>query len=119
MVISNAHMKTARDLIVLARFIEVYCEGRHGSGPPARRPEVLPVEELLGAVPVLCDDCNKLLAHSFFKRLHCPMDPRPPASTARPLLPSPLPRTDPQGDALLGWALIKRGRIGLLWKMFF
>jgi hypothetical protein len=74
----------------------------------------------MGRPVVLCPDCTKLLAHAFYKRSVCPMDPKPECKHC--------PQHCYQADYRLrirevmryaGWRMISRGRIDLLWHMFF
>jgi len=118
--ISTPHTKIARDLVVLGRFIQIYCNGHHRHEPrQAASLKFCRVEDLLGRAPVLCEDCGKLLAHSFFKRLHCPLDPKPTCKHC----PDPCYHADHrrrirQVMRYSGWTLIKRGRLDLLWRMW-
>ncbi len=85
MVMNNSQLSSSRpatpldrDLRILARFIDIYCRGRHADAP--RQPVCLKghdVTRLHGRKIVLCEDCARLLAHAFTKREHCPMDPKP------------------------------------------
>jgi hypothetical protein len=67
-----------KDLKTLALFISLYCRYRHQD--QARAEMVLKtydVRAIAGRDVVLCAQCQKLLAHAFTKRSHCPMDPKP------------------------------------------
>lgn len=67
-----------RDLRVLARFTAVYCHDRHQH--VERSPVVLKTHDvptIYGKELRLCEECRKLLAHSFVKRALCPLDPKP------------------------------------------
>lgn len=67
-----------RDLKTLARFIGMYCDGRHRDVP--RQSVELKTHDVVGVYGkplVLCEACRKLLTHAFVKRSHCPMDPKP------------------------------------------
>lgn len=119
--ICTAHGNTARDLVVLGRFIQVNCDGNHRHKP--RQPADLKfcrVDELLGQSPLLCEDCEKLMAHSFFKRLHCPMDPKPACKHCPNHCYQAKYRQEiREVMRYSGWTLIKRGRLDLLWHMVF
>ncbi len=72
------HRRRARDLRLLARFVGVYCRGRHADAP--RAPFVLKgcdPEQLCGGPITLCATCRKLLAHAWVMRTRCPLDPKP------------------------------------------
>ena len=73
-----------RDLKILATFIRLYClhrhpdEVRHLVHLPARGPEeARQLRAVLGGPLVLCPACARLVAHAFYKRSHCPLDPKP------------------------------------------
>jgi len=67
-----------RDLITLARFIEVYCRQRHADLPKAPVDmKMHDVTALMGRPVHLCRDCTKLITHAFTKRTFCPMRPKP------------------------------------------
>lgn len=121
MMMSTTHMKTARDLLILGRFIQVYCDGHHRHElREAADLKFCRVEDLLGKAPVLCEACSKLLAHAFFKRLHCPMNPKPACKHCPDHCYHANYRQEiRQVMRYSGWALIRRGRLDLLWHMFF
>jgi hypothetical protein len=67
-----------RDLKTLALFIRVYCREKHADEvKTVIRMKDHDLEELTGERIVLCPDCAKLLQHAFYKRSHCPMEPKP------------------------------------------
>ena len=67
-----------RDLKTLTRFIEVYCEHRHGDSDKAVvELQTHDVAAIAGRTVTLCDECRRLLAHAFVKRTTCPMEPKP------------------------------------------
>jgi hypothetical protein len=69
---------------------------------------------------VLCENCSKLLAHSFFKRLHCPMDPKPACKHCPDHCYQARYRQEIRRVMRYsGWAMIRRGRLDLLWHMLF
>lgn len=113
--------KVARDLVTLARFIRTYCDGKHTDR--TRQPVVLKfcdVEALLGKPLVLCEECSKLVAHAFVKRMHCPLDPKPACKYCPQHCYHPVYR---QGIREVmrytGWRMISRGRLDLLWHFIF
>ena len=74
----NDDPKVISDLKILAKFIQVYCEGNHAEKD--REPADLKthdIHELTGKDLCLCPDCQKLLAHALVKRTVCRMDPKP------------------------------------------
>ncbi len=74
-----------KDLRTLARFIEIYCHGRHGDEQKERVQiqhlpgfaDIAGVEQIVGKDLHLCPHCRKLLLHAFVKRLACSMVPKP------------------------------------------
>ncbi len=70
--------RTRRDLRVLARFVEVFCNDQHNRD--VRRPivtKVCDLAQIAGHSPCLCPNCTRLLNHACVKRIHCPMQPKP------------------------------------------
>jgi hypothetical protein len=67
-----------RDLKTLALFISIYCCYRHQGEPRAVATlRTHDVSDIAGRDIELCSQCQKLLAHAFVKRSHCPMNPKP------------------------------------------
>ena len=67
-----------RDLKVLALFIQIYCRYQHSrSDRSIVQLCTHDVTAIAGKPVELCPDCKKLLAHSFVKRSHCPLNPKP------------------------------------------
>jgi hypothetical protein len=67
-----------RDLKTLALFIRVYCRKKHAEEVKSViQVRDYDIEELAGERIVLCSHCAKLLQHAFYKRSHCPMEPKP------------------------------------------
>jgi hypothetical protein len=67
-----------KDLKTLALFIDLYCRYRHQDEPrTVMRLRTHDVQDIAGRQVVLCAQCQKLLAHAFTKRTHCPMHPKP------------------------------------------
>lgn len=110
-----------RDLKVLARFIEVYCKGRHADAD--REPVSLKthnVARLLGRTPQLCAECRKLLAHAFVKRANCPMIPKPSCKNCPSHCYHPTYRAAIKGVMRYsGPRLIMGGRLSYLFHLLF
>lgn len=67
-----------RDLKMLAQFIRVYCRHKHTEDVKSIvRLPTLDLESIVGGYTVLCPGCAKLLAHAFYKRTNCPLQPKP------------------------------------------
>lgn len=74
----NDPQALAKDLKTLALFISLYCRYRHQDQPrQAMLLRTHDVQAIAGRPIVLCAQCQKLLAHAFTKRSHCPMHPKP------------------------------------------
>lgn len=64
--------------MILAKFIDVYCENLHRS-----REKDLWYDgdhgdvNLGGKIPTLCSECSELLSYSVRRRALCPQDPKP------------------------------------------
>ena len=73
-------MKTEldKDLRTLALFISLYCRYRHQADERTEAAlKTHDVRTIAGRSIALCPQCQKLLAHAFTKRSHCPLDPKP------------------------------------------
>jgi len=67
-----------RDLRTLARFIQVYCRHQHiGRRKRVAHLKTHDLHAITGSRLALCGECEKLLAHAFVKRSHCPFSPKP------------------------------------------
>lgn len=121
MFISSPHAKLTRDLVTLARFIRIYCDGHHrGHSRGAADLRFLDVNELTGRRFELCTACNKLLAHAFHKRIHCPMDPKPVCKHCDDHCYNvEYRRQIRRVMRYAGWRAVIRGRLDLLWHMIF
>ncbi|HET6350667.1 MAG TPA: nitrous oxide-stimulated promoter family protein [Coriobacteriia bacterium] len=70
--------KVKHDTVVLADFIQIWCEGHHDA---ASRHAIHTDAAELGIygrkAPVLCDECEEHLAYAEKRRAFCPHDPKP------------------------------------------
>jgi hypothetical protein len=70
--------KVVHDTVVLADFIQIWCDGHHKDRP--RRPAETD-GALLGIYgrkrPTLCEECQAHLAYAEKRRAYCPQDPKP------------------------------------------
>lgn len=111
----------ARDLRTLMRFIELYCRDHHG--PPRKAPSVLTccdLEAVAGKPVWLCPECEKLAAHAFVKRSHCPMDPKPTCKHCPRHCYAPAYRDRIRKVmAYSGRKLVMRGRLDYLLHLLF
>lgn len=116
----RSQRKLRRDLKTLALFTAIYCD-KHHSGPK----QPLETAEQPASLPGLkrnryCSDCRALLRYAIDRRLRCPLDPKPAcracphncyASSQRAAMRRIM--------AFAGPALIRRGRLDLLWRLYF
>ncbi len=68
----------AKDLKVLGKFVECYCNHHHHASP--RKPFVMQALDLSATKlghRLVCADCRRLLSHAVTKRARCPLDPKP------------------------------------------
>lgn len=100
--------KHDRDLAVLTRFIEVYCQKRHQS-----------YQKHAPAGGELCDECRDLLEYATDRLARCPMDPKPkckdcPAHCYKPQYRQRIREV----MKFSGIYFVKRGRVDWLIKYF-
>ncbi|MFQ5805177.1 MAG: nitrous oxide-stimulated promoter family protein [Phycisphaerae bacterium] len=78
LVVGAGERKLLRDLKLLSNFICIYCRQRHPGVEKTRvRLKGYDLLEIHGKPVRLCRSCQKLLAHAFVKRTHCPLEPKP------------------------------------------
>jgi len=106
---------------VLVRFTEVYCAAKHAE----QRRQPLPADfELPGIVDLrryrFCTDCSDFLQYAIERRLRCPLDPKPACKHCRVhCYKTEMREKVREVMRFSGPALIKRGRLDLLWHYFF
>ncbi len=109
-----------KDLKVLALFTSVYCRCKHGGD---KAPLVLQGPEWQGLkierYPC-CSECRDFLGYAFMRRLRCPLDPKPSCKHCE----IHCYRTGHRERVreimrFSGQYLVKRGRIDLLWHLWF
>ncbi len=115
----NVDNDIAKDLRILARFIEVYCNSWHKAEP---RSEVaikeVDIISLMGRPLTLCRECAKLLAHAAYKRSHCPMHPKPACKHCPQHCYHPLYRQQiREVMKYSGRKLVLSGRLDYLWHL--
>ena len=108
------------DLRGLALFTSVYC-CRHHSGPRALlEPDAPELRRLpLHKYPV-CVDCSAFLSYAFERRLRCPLEEKPSCKHCHVHCYRPGHREKVREIMRFsGRALIRRGRLDLLWHYLF
>lgn len=110
--------KERKDLKVLALFTSVYCQAQHASN-------LAPLHGLPSQLHVLqryqcCKECADFLYYAIERRLRCPVDPKPSCKHCQ----VHCYRAGHQEKVreimrYSGPALIKRGRLDLLWHYLF
>jgi len=109
-----------KDLLVLIRFTEVYCAAKH-----AEQRQPLPADlELPGIADLqryrFCTDCGNFLQYAIERRLRCPLDPKPACKHCQVhCYKAEMREKVREVMRFSGPALIKRGRLDLLWHYFF
>jgi len=109
-----------KDLKTLAMFTAVYCRAHH-AGP---RAPLQCSEPALAAVPLqkypVCSDCAAFLLYACERRLRCPLDEKPACKHCPVHCYKPSHREKVREIMRFsGRALIRRGRLDLLWHYFF
>jgi hypothetical protein len=70
--------KVRHDTVVVADFIEIWCDGHHAG---RERTRVATDAAQLGVYgrkpPLLCEECAEHLAYAEKRRAYCPKDPKP------------------------------------------
>ncbi|MGN6369230.1 MAG: nitrous oxide-stimulated promoter family protein [Phycisphaerae bacterium] len=115
----NTPQRLARDLRILAVFVDTYCKHKH----PLHQRVVMKgvdVAEITGRPVFLCAECTKLLQHALVKRMHCPRDPKPDCKHCPTHCYSPKYREQIRDVMRFsGRHLVMRGRLDYLWHLFF
>lgn len=117
---SELGRKEIKDLMVLIRFTEVYCSAKHQGGK-----DVLPDDVGLSGVANLqrycfCDECSVFLQYAIERRLRCPLDPKPACKHCEVhCYKKDMRQKVREVMRFSGPALMKRGRLDLLWHYFF
>ncbi len=111
--------KEKHDIRTLARFIALYCRNHHGADRAPVDFKAPGFDHLLELPLDLCPDCAKLLKYGLTMRIRCPHEPKPMCKKC----PEPCYRPEYRNKIreimkFSGMALIKRGRIDLLYHYF-
>jgi hypothetical protein len=114
--------KKAKELKVLAGFVAIFCRENHGDRP--RREFLIRdarLNEVLGwRLPVLCEDCRRLLDHGTAKLLLCPYDPKPMCKKCPTRCYAPGYRQRiREVMRFSGLYLVKHGRLDLILHYYF
>ena len=101
--------KVDKDIQVLKEFIQIYCDTKHRDR-----------EKTLENKVSLCDECHDTLNYSSMRRENCPLDPKPTCKNCE----IHCYRTEYRQRIKeimrhSGMALIKRGRLDLVFHYFF
>ena len=116
-----ADRRLEKDLRTLALFIELYCRSKHRDRVHSRVTLKTHDVETIARGPLhLCDDCQKLLAHSFVMRTRCPLNPKPSCKKCPDHCYAPHYRTRiREVMRYSGRRLVLGGRLDYLWKALF
>lgn len=110
--------KERKDLKVLALFTSVYCKdhhkGRETSGLDAEGEQLPGVQKYR-----YCAECKEFLLYALERRLRCPLEPKPMCKHCEVHCYRPGHREKVREVMRYsGKALIRRGRLDLLWHYF-
>ena len=114
----NLSRKERKDLKILALFTSVYCKSHHRT---ERQPVTGLPEELISLQRYhCCGECREFLLYAIDRRLNCPLEPKPVCKHCQ----LHCYRVGHRGNVreimrFSGKALIRRGRLDLLWHYFF
>ena len=114
--------KKAKELKVLAGFIGIFCRENHRDRERAELPihDARLKKALGGRLPVLCEDCCRLLEHGIAKLLLCPYDPKPMCKKCPKHCYAPGYRERiRQVMQFSGLYLVKHGRLDLIVHYYF
>ena len=118
---ADADPELRHDLMVLARFITIYCTYKHrDTAKNAVNLKTHDVTEIAGRELKLCAACEKLLTHAFVKRSTCPMDPKPACKDCPAYCYHPSYREQIRVVMKYsGWRLLVSGRLDYLYHLLF
>ena len=114
MEVLTKHQK--KDIRLLGKFVEVYCDGKHRDA--VRSARFLP--EDLGARR-LCQECAAFLEYAIAKRLKCPLEAEKPTCKRCRIHCYDKPRREKVREVMgyAGRRLMMRGRLDYVWHYFF
>jgi hypothetical protein len=110
-----------KDVRILARFIQVYCQAHHGLQGGDRIELTAELQPAWGKKRLaICPECAELLEHGMKKRRLCPLDPKPACKNCHIHCYGPAYRQKIRDImAFSGKKLLLRGRVDYLWHYFF
>ena len=114
----NITRKERKDLRILALFTSIYCKSQH----PAEQKPLLGMPLSLGNLARYhcCDHCQDFLRYAIERRLKCPLVEKPTCKHCTLHCYRPGHREKVREIMRFsGKALIRRGRLDLLWHYFF
>ena len=113
--------KELKDLNLLGQFISLYCKSRHPEHQKTfyicKNPKIPP---LTNSKLNFCTECRDLLDYAIERRIKCPLDPKPmckkcPVHCYRKDLREKIKEIMKES----GIAMIKRGRLDMIYHYFF
>ena len=105
-----------KDIRLLGKFIEVYCDGRHVNSDRS----AVSLPEDLGERS-LCPECAAFLEYAVTKRIKCPLEAEKPTCKHCRIHCYDKPRREKVRE-IMGYAgrkLMMKGRLDYLWHYFF
>jgi hypothetical protein len=110
--------KERKDLKVLALFTSVYCQAHHSKEPASI--DSLPPQLRSLAKYACCDECQEFLLYAIERRLKCPLEEKPTCKHCQIHCFRHGHREKVREIMRFsGKALIRKGRLDLLWHYFF
>ncbi len=113
--------KIERDLSILMRFIQVYCDKKHTEKEKKRLVANGPVGIYINDMNlILCNECTKMAMHGASKRVQCPYDPKPRCKKCpNPCYARGYRENIKRIMRFSGLYLIKHGKLHWIFKYFF
>jgi hypothetical protein len=105
-----------KDIRLLGKFVEVYCDGRHSGIEHV----TVTLSDGLGS-RMICPECRSFLEYAIVKRVNCPLvDEKPSCKHCRVHCYDKLHREKVKEImAFAGLRLMLRGRLDYIWHYFF
>jgi hypothetical protein len=105
-----------RDIRLLGKFVEVYCNGKHGT---VLRSD-FPLPEELGRRR-LCTACSEFMSYAIARRQNCPLESEKPTCKNCRIHCYAAPQRTQVREIMsyAGRRLMMRGRMDYLWHYFF
>jgi len=112
--------KERKDLRLLVSFTAIYCRHHHNAPTIGTDVGCTASEPLVTGEQQLCSDCRDFLGYAVARRIACPLEPKPVCKQCPVHCYKPVYRQQvKEVMRFSGQKLLRRGRIDLLWHLFF